>query len=734
MILWRINLPFGQRIDMEIQGVEIVKGRKKKEAEAINISASFDIETSSFYFNPKTGKTISIDDFYKIEDTKKAKDYEKRGCLVAWGFGLLDDVIFGRSWKDFLYLLEQLQRDFKLDPFLRILPVYIHNLSYEFQWFRKRLDWVSVFATAERQPIRALCSYGIEFRDSLILSGYSLEKTAENLLNHKIDKLIGSWDYRALRGEKTPLTSLEWDYLKNDNMILLYYLDELKGRFGNINKIPMTKTGIVREDVRNYVFWENRSSHKRDNNKRFLEYRRLMKQLTFDGEREYRLCKLGFAGGFTHSNSMNVSLVLYNVASKDLTSSYPTIICSEYFPMSKGKRVRPKDRKEFKEYLNAYSCLFEIELWNVESTFPWEHIISRSKCIECEEGIVDNGRLIRANHIRIVITEIDYKCYEKFYSWKKESIREMYIYIKGYLPKAIIEKTLQYYKDKTELKGVEGKEAEYQSAKANINSIFGMMVYDPLKDDIVYKEEEWGTDKKDIEEEIEKYNNSVSRFLSYQWGIWITAYGRRNILSAILHTKEDHVYTDTDSEKYLNPEKHEAFFRWYNNQITRKINKCLDYYSLPHNLACPKSVDGISHPLGVFEDDGSYYRFCTLGAKRYAVDKGEDYPDEKRYSLTISGVNKKKAIPKLLERMKKEKKDFFDYFKFGFTFDRDTCGKLLHTYIDEEKSGKFIDKDGIENYYDEKSFVHLEETTYYMSANDEYISLLEGYIEIKYFG
>lgn len=710
---------------------DIVKGRRKKDPESVNLPFSFDIETTSFYRHIKTGEVISVPEFQQITNKKKANQYEKGGTLCAWGFGIKDKVFFGRTWEDLIKFFRILRDFFDLSE-KRILPVYVHNLSYEFGWIEFRFHWLSVFAVNERQPIRALSDYGIEFRDSLIVSGMSLDKTAESLTKHKIDKLIGDWDYHALRGSRTEIKPLEWKYLENDNLIVLYYVAELMERFGDIQHLPMTKTAIVREDVRSYCFWGTNKSHKKDKDYRYINYSRLMRSLRFESLEERNIAKMAFAGGFTHANAINAGIVLENVSSKDISSSYPTIMVSERFPMGKGQRVEPKSKEEFQYYLNNFCCLMQIGISDLQSIFPWDHILSRSKCEEVEGAVIDNGRIIEAKSLITCITEIDYECLKRFYKWKKTKIYRMWIYHKSYLPKAIIEKVIEYYEKKTTLKGVEGKESEYALSKTLINSIYGMMVYDPLKDEIKFDGQEWTTEKIDSLEALEKYNNSKSRFNSFLWGIWITAYARRNLFSAILAMKEDHVYSDTDSEKYLHAEKHEGFFAWYNGLITKKIRLCLDANGIDPERSAPKDINGHAHPLGVFENDGVYARFCTLGAKRYAVDYGEDVPEEKRYSLTISGVDKTKAIPEIVKRMKAKNKDFFDYFHFGVIYDREMCGKLTHTYIEEPIEGDFIDKDGLLNHYEELSFVHLEETTYEMTATDDYISLLESYSTITY--
>ena len=710
-----------------------VHGRRKNDPSALNVVASFDIETTSFYEDEK-GETITIDEYFKLPKNKASK-FEKRATLCAWGFGLNGRVLFGRTWEEFIDLCEYLKERYSLDPKKLILPVYIHNEAYEFQWIRKRFKWERVFSVSDRYPIRALCSLGIEFRDSLIVSGMSLDSTAKLCLKYPCEKLVGSWDYKKLRGTSTSIQQSEWAYLRNDNLVVMNYFQELLEEFKSINRIPMTKTGFVRDDVRNACFWDSKS-HKRDHGHKYQDYSMLMNCLTIGGAEEYRLMKSAFTGGFTHANSLNAGIIHKDVVSYDISSSYPAVICSERFPMSKGVKFKPKDMDEFEETLKCYITLMEITFHDIESSFPFEHILSVSKCSDLEDYEEDNGRIIRAKRAKVCITNIDYECLERFYRWKSLTFHQGYKYRRDYLPTPIVERTISYYEGKTTLKGVESEEGNYCRLKSLCNSIFGCMVMDVVKPEITYTDdEEWGLAEKDIEQEIEKYNKSKGRFLFYFWGVLICKFAMRNILSAVLECGDDHIYTDTDSEKCKNAEKHREWFEAYNTLINRKVRKCLEYCNIDPSRAFPKTIEGIIKPLGNFEIDGVYARFETLGAKRYAV---EYYEPKKasdpstRFSLTISGVNKSVAIPKLYERMQKEGKDFFDFFHFDFIFDRETCGKLLHTYIDDEVSGYLTDADGKRMKYDELSCVHLEETTYQMTASDDYLSLLENNFSIMF--
>ena len=207
-------------------------------------------------------------------------------------------------------------------------------MGYEFQFMRKYFTWLNVFAIDERKPIKALCDYGIEFRDSYILSGYSLANTAKNLAKHKVKKLVGDLDYSLVRHEKTPLTDIEMGYCKNDINIILAYINEQILQYGDINKIPLTNTGRVRQYVKHNCYYDD-SNHRKSSKGKYIKYRKIMDDLTLDPETYIQL-KRSFMGGFTHSNPKYTGKTLNNVSSIDLTSSYPSVMLADKYPMSRA--------------------------------------------------------------------------------------------------------------------------------------------------------------------------------------------------------------------------------------------------------------------------------------------------------------------------------------------------------------------------------------------------------------
>lgn len=677
-----------------LQPIEFIN--KGKNEAVSNVPAVFDIEASSFLYEGK-----------------------KAGCMYAWVFGINGKCVRGRTWEDFLKLIDKVVKYYHLSADKRLI-VYVHNLAYEFQWIQQRFKWLNVFALDKREPVYAITTRGIEFRCSYVLSGMSLAKVGENLTKYKVKKLVGDLDYYKVRTPETPLNDTEWGYILNDGLVVMAYIQELIEREGNINKLPITKTGFVRKLFRQETL---AGKHR-------FEYGKTMRRLCLSLE-DYNQLKRTYIGGFTHANHNQVGKICSDVSSFDFTSSYPAVMIGEKYPMTKPQSVELKSVEDLRKYLDYYACMFELTLYDVEPIFDYEHYISRSHCLECEHYVLDNGRVVRASKLTIPVTEQDYNIIEKNYKWSKMVIHNFKIMYKDYLPEDYVKTVLELYEKKTTLKGVEGKEVEYQVSKENVNSAYGMTVTDPCRDEIVFdKNEGWLKESPDFEEVLKKYNNSTQRFLYYAWGVWITAYARANLWSGIFEFGKDYIYSDTDSLKVFNKDKHKDYIDNYNKTITLKINQCLKEYEINKNKACPKTIKGESKPLGVWDYEGTYAKFKTLGAKRYMyVDNGELH-------ITIAGVGKKAGAEYLQWKYKTIDK-IFKNFNEGLVFPssygeegKNASGKLCHTYIDGYISGTVTDYLGHSARFEEFSLVYLEPTEYSLSLDEafkNYIFGLKGY-------
>ena len=636
--------------------------------------------------------------------------------MYAWVFGINGRCIRGRTWQEFFDVLDVVIKHYDINLSKRFV-IYVHNLSYEFQWFRKYFEWEKVFSLDDRKPIYAITKQGIEFRCSYLLSGYSLEKLGENLTKYKVNKKVGDLDYSIIRHSKTPLSDKEWGYILNDGLVVMAYIQEERERLGSIAKIPMTKTGYVREAVKT-------SCLKGDDRWQYVE---LMRALTITPS-NYQQLKRAFTGGFTHANINYVDMTIKNVHSFDFTSSYPAVMLSERFPMSKAFNPKIETEDDFIKNLEAYCCMFEVEFYNIQSTCNFENYISYSRCAKVEHCIINNGRVVEADYLLMTCTEQDFFIILNMYKWDSYHIHNMNCFYKDYLPRDFILTILKFYEDKTQLKGVAGKEVEYLVGKGMLNSCYGMCVTDPCRDEILYLGSEWGSKPANIQEIIEQYNENKQRVLYYPWGVWVTAYARRNLFDGIFEFGDDYVYSDTDSIKVVNIENHQGYIEKYNERITEKIAQCFKARNIPLERAAPKTVKGVPKPLGVWDYEGCYDRFKTLGAKRYITEKGG------KIEITIAGVSKAAGVEYLktkYETVDKIFEEFKEDLYFPPHYDRDGedangSGKLCHTYIDVFTSGEIIDYLGNKWIYSEASSVHMENTDYTMSLTDEFVRMLLG--------
>lgn len=98
--------------------------------------------------------------------------------------------------------------------------------------------------------------------------------------------------------------------------------------------------------------------------------------------------------------------------------------------------------------------------------------------------------------MELTLTDVDLKLICDFYKFTKYEIKECYFASKRYLPIEFYNFILQKYVDKTQLKGVEGKEIEYALSKNQFNALYGMSVTNNIRDEVVFDNESgWREEK-----------------------------------------------------------------------------------------------------------------------------------------------------------------------------------------------------------------------------------------------
>nr|DAE85580.1 MAG TPA: DNA polymerase B [Caudoviricetes sp.] len=639
---------------------------------------TFDIETSSILFLNE--EIISSDKYDDLTDSDKDKCI-KIGFMYIWMLGINDNVFYGRTWEALRIFLGKLNK--------RKKDIFIHNLSFEFQFLSGNFKLVNVFARKERKVIKCdMEEYNITFRCTYYMTNVALSKLTD-VYNLPVEKKCGDLDYTLVRNSKTPLTAKELLYCEYDCLVIYYYIKQELSMYKKFNKIPNTLTGRVRKELQARVL-------------KNYNYRSKLQKCINTDPHIYNLLIDCFAGGYTHANWLYVNEVIKNVVSWDFTSSYPFVMLVEKYPSTTFKKCNVRNIKSI--LYDDFAYIINIEFKNIKSNY-FNNIISKSKAYYIENGVYDNGKIVSASLLKIVINEIDLKIIQEFYSFDDYNILEIYYANKSYLPYELLDFILDKYHNKTAYKNVSGKEYLYSIEKSKFNSLYGMCVTNNIKDDIEFNNEGLWTTKKisnfDILDKL-----SVERkkgFLSFAYGVWVTSYSRYNLLSNVRLLDEYVIYCDTDSMKLTDGYDINVIYN-YNKSVNDKIKQVANFYKIDIKRFEPEDCKGIPHKIGLFDNDGEYKYFKTLGAKKYCyIDKATE-----ELHITVAGV------PKVgVSALKNDINNFNDnlFFKSSDT------GKKQIFYNDEQPTLKVIDYLGNADIIAEKKGICLMPCSYTLSKS-----------------
>ncbi len=657
-----------------------IRGKKKR---FDNTIYTFDIETSSYLIlNDK----IIPAALYETLTKKEQELAIKQSCMYIWMFGINNTVYYGRTWEEFKLFLNKLY-----DYVPELKYVFIHNLAFEFQYLKSVLNIDSVFARAVHKPMKATCKdYNIEFRCSYMMSNCALAKLPK-LFNLPVEKKLGDLDYDLLRNSETELTDKELGYCEYDCLVVYEYIKYELKTYEEVKSIPTTSTGHVRRELKeltrtNYV------------------YRKKVRRSVNTSGHIYSLLIKAFSGGYTHANYRYTDEIVKDVDSWDFTSSYPYCMTVYQYPMSKFAKCNIKRSEEM---LPIFAYLLVVKFTNVKSKF-WNNFISKSKCYNARNYKEDNGRLISADEFEMVLTDIDFKMILESYECDYE-IEECYSAAYDYLPKELIHFILDKYVAKTIYKGDPEHQLEYATQKSLFNSIYGMTVTNEIRDEVDIHNGEWveiPLSNSDILEKLEKQEKDG--FLSFSWGVWVTAYARYNLISNIMKLDDYVVYCDTDSIKVTKGYEKRVIDE-YNDSVMKRINKVSKELKIPLEKFMPEDIKGIKHPLGVFDDDGHYKKFITQGAKKYC------YESYDGLHITVSGVPKS-GVACLRGNI--------ENFRDDLVFEHKYTNKNLLMYCEEQKEVILDDYLGKCTKVSDRTGCCILPTTYVLGKSRDYEHLL----------
>ena len=646
---------------------------------------TLDTETTSlFVFADRTEK------FDKSKPPEYYKTAVSVGYMYIWTISINDTVYYGRTGAELLEFMAMIKNAVKM----RFI-VYVHNLSFDFQFIRNYITDFDVFARSPRQPLTAYTpTFNAEFRDSLALTNCKLEKLTD-VFDLPVSKQTGSLDYNIIRNSCTPLTETELKYCEYDNLVLYHCILKFKSIYGNVAKIPLTQTGIIRKECQ--------AIYAKDN-----DYHKHIKSIYPQDHKTFYFLMRCFFGGYVHANYIHANRIIENVQSWDFASSYPTVMLCEKYPQTNFVKSCVQRFDQLLE--DDYAYLLDITFYNVNAK-TYNHYISISKCYDLYNVFTDNGRIVSADCMRCYITNIDLQIMRKCYKFSDYKINKAMRAKLGYLDRRFLLKILELYGAKTKLKGVEGKNLEYQLSKQKVNALYGMSVTNLIKDSFEFKNNEWSDVKQltdiEVNVKLQEIAKSYATFLTPAYGVFVTAYARRNLWDNILKIDSDLIYADTDSLKFIG--NHSDVIDAYNKKIIKKLRKACKENDIDVALLAPADIDGNTHQLGVFDNDGNYNRFITMGAKKYA------YEDNSGLHITVSGVNSKTGA-KGLQRL--------ENFQKGFLFDYDAAGKKLITYNDTQIPVEIIDEYGNKETRTELFGVCMRDNVYKLGIEGSYLDYI----------
>lgn len=619
----------------------------------LKIGCAFDIETTSYY------------------SEKYKKDL---ACMYIWQLAIDKDTIIGRTWKDFVRVVEQLYE--YAEKCGGTILCLIQNLSFEFQfiksifeWNKNSLGYPDIFAKDDRTILYAKYK-NIEFRDTLALTNMGLARFKKNY-NLDIGKLEGDLDYSLYRHYKTPVTPRELSYCINDVQVLsnFFYKYLLPEFLRPGKKIPLTSTGLVRVDIKE-EFMELPKE----------ERKKLMNRLrnSQPSEALYKLMRnYLFRGGLVHASTIACNYLWENGVSMDIKSAHPSYIFAYPMPWKYNRKnvsLWPKILDQARS--GEYSFLGVFKFYKIRCS-GYHSLESKNKIIEAsEDAVYENGRLVYASYIKVALVDLDFFNYEDLYEWKEFKVTVLYQAKLEMLPDYVRKTVCKYFMLKETL---DKSSVEYGLAKRKLNGIFGMASTSLPSQEVVFNPE---TNEMELSAQTKSYDELIRYLLMLpQWSIYIAARTRRTIVESIKECGFDSLYYDTDSQKVINYDQHKKWFDDF-NKARMELNAKQETYGYDKKFF---------ERIGCFEYEYCAQNFLCQGAKRYICQHDGEI------QVTVAGMVKgslEAYVKKLqIEHVKNEIPNYILSLKdVGKSIGayQEAITREIYTYIEEQEKHNMI--------------------------------------------
>lgn len=646
------------------------------------------------------------------------------GFMYRWMVCFQGYVCMGSRWEECVRFFSKLKQVMRLKH-NTVVVVYVHNLSFEYQFMQSFFKIHHLFAKDKRKVLKFDVT-GFEFRCSYFLSNMSLAKFCENSANVTHGKISGDdYDYKKIRTPDTPLTDLEKQYQYNDVAGLEECIySQMALEDDTMATIPLTNTGYVRRACKRAM---------RENPKNRSNF--IHTKLTLD---QYKFLRKVFRGGDTHASRFYADMHLYHLDSYDLQSSYPAWIMTEYYPM--GKLMKITKTSSIKKYKNTHCLFLKLAFFHLEIIPDEPHsYVDQAHSARYRKITTDNGRILKAEYLEYYCTEIDLEIINETYDYSGYILLEGYMCNRGYIPYELKKEVMDFYDAKTTLKGLIDKLYEYMKSKNRLNAIFGMMVSAIIHNDISVVNGEWLSEIGDEIQKLADFYGHNSGFLPYQWGIYVTAHARKELRKGIQAAGEKAVYWDTDSVKFAHDETIKRKFEKMNEERIQ----CIE---LETDLPAVSYKNGKPYYMGIWEEETHLEEFKTFGAKKYCTVTKSKVKNlkkiyihvplthsfslarifitkffcyERKFQITVAGMNKEKGALACIALDRK--KNPVDNFKLGAEYKN--VGRTVSYYNDEIKIRE-ITVNGCT--FTTGANIGMVDTTYTLGITNDYAMLLES--------
>lgn len=556
--------------------------------------------------------------------------------MYIWTFTIEDQTAYGRTWADLREFLADAKEHLRLSYGHKLI-VLDQNLKYDFGFFKREIPIDGkLIAKSSHEIIICTVFDCMEFRDTLNYTECSLDEMGKQIGYPKVH----GYDYSKIRISSTELSAADLDYCCTDSEILVEYFGREAERFGGIHKVPLTATQRVKRLLSIKMRQYDSKSH-------LMEAMVRKRQLDPDDPKDrhtLKLLRIAFFGGYNYCTTMYKNQIIPNVDDWDADSHYIAQILLHKFPRDKFEPIRaPRSKAELQDMINhrgmyrnkAMLITFSFapgddQSEGLSARFPeiaflpiYNKNYHKAELADRRSMVTRKMQAMSAG--TMTLTDIDFALMFKWYKIGRIKIESVLATNYGSLPEYITKTCVDLYKQKKSAKAelsrireerepTAAEEEAYALIKSYLNRIYGIFVQDPVRTNYIF---DGGSVVVDKNQRINTKNTQFAPVL-YQWGVWVAAWARYELLSLLGALAVDRLpdgstrynyrvlYSDTDSIKGFDLDK--QIIAQYNAKVKNRVAEF-----------CRRSETEFADLDGIGEFVCEHYDyFKAIGQKAYA--------------------------------------------------------------------------------------------------------------------